>query len=86
MNYVLLYSLPSITGGLVVLDNSRGPVRVIIMAPSGAVITMDIMQIVIMVSAYSMSLESGVPSPSFRTSSNATGPRAACGNFHLYKK
>lgn len=39
-------SLPSNTGGLDVLESSLGPVIVIIMAPSGAVMTMDKIQIV----------------------------------------
>lgn len=75
----LLISLPSITGGLVVLDSNRGPAIVITMAPMGAVMTMDIMQTVKTISAYSRSSAGGsVPAYIFLTSSRATGPNAAC--------
>lgn len=64
---------PSVTTGAVVLFSNREPVTVINMAPTGAVINMDMTQITNTVLAYPTS----GPSHS-RTMSSATGPNAAC--------
>lgn len=73
-------TLPSSTGGLVVLDSSRGPAIVMTIAPMGAVMTMDMTQTVMTISAYSRSSAGGsspVPAYIFFTSSKATEPNAA---------
>ena len=66
---------PSTMAGVVVFLRRRGPVRVMMMAPTGAVSRMDSTQITRTCSAYTLS-SSGLLSSI--TESIATGARAAC--------
>lgn len=79
-------NVPSNTGGFVVLESNLGPVIVITIAPRGAVMTIDMMQTLITISAYftNCSICSSLP-VILRTSSSATGAKAACKYYHLFQ-
>ena len=75
----VLHRDPSKMAGVVVFLRKRGPVRVMMMAPTGAVSRIDSTQITRTCSAYSLS-SSGLFSS--RTESIGTGARAAC-TYHI---
>ena len=70
---------PSTMAGVVVFLRRRGPDRVMVMAPTGAVSRMDSTQITRTCSAYTLSSSGLFPS---RTESIATGARAAY-TYHI---